>query len=235
MNTQSPVTSPNAPLVIEALAEPSAQIADLRRDYKMASLDEGELALDPITQFTNWFTEAQKAQLLEPNAMTLATVSADGKPSARIVLLKGVDQNGFCFYSNYHSRKGQELELKPQACLVFLWQELERQVRIEGSITKMTAQESDAYFHSRPINSRYGALVSPQSAVISDRTELVQREATLRAEYGDHPPRPEHWGGYRVAPEVVEFWQGRRSRLHDRLRFTAIETEKKWRIERLAP
>jgi pyridoxamine 5'-phosphate oxidase len=212
-------------------------VSELRRDYKLASLDEKDLLRDPIAQFSKWFEEAQKAALLEPNAMTLATVSAQGKPSARIVLLKGFDDKGFCFYSNYESRKGQELDLHPHACLVFLWQELERQVRIEGSVHKMTAQESDLYFASRPLNSRYGAMVSPQSRMIENRQGLIETEARLRAQYGEHPPRPTHWGGYRVVPEILEFWQGRRSRLHDRLRFTrsAESSPGDWHVDRLAP
>jgi pyridoxamine 5'-phosphate oxidase len=212
-------------------------LADLRRDYKMASLEESEVSKDPITQFGLWFEAAQKANLLEPNAMTLATVTPEGKPSARIVLLKGFDQDGFCFYSNYQSRKGIELAAHPHACLVFLWQELERQVRIEGRISKLSAAESDLYFQSRPLSSRYGALASPQSQVLPDRQVLIDKEAVLRAQYGESPPRPSHWGGYRVVPEVIEFWQGRRSRLHDRLRFTR-RTEVQaspWQIERLAP
>ncbi len=225
----------------KASLQPSAitdlPIADLRRDYKMASLVEAEVSKDPITQFGRWFEAAQKADLLEPNAMTLATVTPDGKPSARIVLLKGFDQNGFCFYSNYESRKGRELAAHPHACLVFLWQELERQVRIEGRITKLSAAESDLYFQSRPLSSRYGALASPQSQVLADRQILIDKEAVLREQFGDNPPRPAHWGGYRVMPEVMEFWQGRRSRLHDRLRFTRRTNTDltTWQIERLAP
>jgi pyridoxamine 5'-phosphate oxidase len=225
----------NSPSPANPSNSASSGIADLRRDYKIASLDEADLADDPLTQFSKWFAEAQKADLLEPNAMTLATVTAQGKPSARIVLLKGFDQRGFSFFTNYLSRKGQELAANPSVCLVFLWQELERQVRIEGRISKTSAEESDAYFHSRPLNSRYGALMSPQSEVIESRALLVQREAQLRAQFGDKPPRPEHWGGYRVSPEVVEFWQGRRSRLHDRLRFSMTPPAINWRIERLAP
>ncbi len=219
-----------------ASLNPSA-IADLRRDYKMAGLDEAGVSADPITQFARWFAAAQKADLLEPNAMTLATVTPEGKPSARIVLLKGFDQNGFCFYSNYESRKGLELAAHPHACLVFLWQELERQVRIEGRISKLSAAESDLYFQSRPLNSRYGALASPQSRVLADRQILIDKEAVLRAQYGENPPRPAHWGGYRVTPEIIEFWQGRRSRLHDRLRFTqrAGTEGTTWQLERLAP
>jgi pyridoxamine 5'-phosphate oxidase len=221
------------PLLSQPLA--SNSIAALRRDYKMASLDEADISADPITQFDAWFKAAQAAELLEPNAMTLATVTPDGKPSARIVLLKGFDQDGFCFYSNYQSRKGIELEAQPFACLVFLWQELERQVRIEGRVHKVSAVESDLYFQSRPLSSRYGALASPQSEVLANRQSLIDDEATLKSKYGDSPPRPSHWGGYRVFPDVMEFWQGRRSRLHDRLRYTRLSTTRDWRIERLAP
>jgi pyridoxamine 5'-phosphate oxidase len=226
--------TPDQPFNATSLPSP---IADLRRDYKMASLDESDVSKDPMTQFGQWFEAAQKADLLEPNAMTLATVTPEGKPSARIVLLKGFDQDGFCFYSNYQSRKGIELAARPHACLVFLWQELERQVRIEGRISKLSAAESDLYFQSRPLSSRYGALASPQSQVLLDRQILIDKEAVLRVQYGENPPRPAHWGGYRVVPEVIEFWQGRRSRLHDRLRFTRLtKTEQStWQLERLAP
>jgi pyridoxamine 5'-phosphate oxidase len=217
--------------------EPQTALMDLRRDYKLASLNEADLHKDPFSQFAKWFQEAQKAALLEPNAMTLATVNESGKPSARIVLLKGFDARGFCFYTNYQSAKGRELEGRPYACLVFLWQELERQVRVEGMVHKMSPQESDQYFNSRPLNSRYGALVSPQSEIIKNRQVLVELEAKLRIQYGENPPRPAHWGGYRLAPEVVEFWQGRRSRLHDRLRFSRSNASNTtlWNIDRLAP
>lgn len=231
--------TPDQPANASLLPSASATlpIADLRRDYKMASLTEAEVSKDPMTQFERWFEAAQKAALLEPNAMTLATVTPGGKPSARIVLLKGFDESGFCFYSNYNSRKGLELAAQPYACLVFLWQELERQVRIEGRISKLSAAESDLYFQSRPLSSRYGALASPQSQVLADRQILIDKDAALRAQYGDNPPRPAHWGGYRVTPETIEFWQGRRSRLHDRLRFTRLTNtgSNHWQIERLAP
>jgi pyridoxamine 5'-phosphate oxidase len=213
-------------------------VADLRRDYKMASLEEANLHPDPIQQFSSWFADAQRAQLAEPNAMTLATVTEQGRPSARIVLLKGFDQNGFCFYTNYESRKGKELAQQPFACLVFLWAELERQVRIEGSITRLSQAESDAYFETRPLNSRYGACVSPQSAVITDRQVLIDKETVLRAQFGEHPPRPAHWGGYRLRPELIEFWQGRRSRLHDRLVYKLDDlgqASTSWSVMRLAP
>ncbi len=228
-------SAPASPSVPEAH---SAALTELRRDYKLTSLDEADLLGDPVSQFSKWFDEAQKSALVEPNAMTLATVSAQGKPGARIVLLKGFDARGFCFFTNYESAKGQDLEQHPHACLVFLWHELERQVRIEGSVQKVSADESDEYFKLRPISSRYGALVSPQSQVIKDRQSLVDQEAALRKQYGDNPPRPDHWGGYRVVPEVVEFWQGRRSRLHDRLRFSRTTTSSGpngWHVDRLAP
>ena len=216
--------------------QPSA-IAALRRDYKLASLDEADLHRSPLAQFASWFEQAQKAEVPEPNAMTLATVTPDGKPSARIVLLKGFDEDGFTFYTNYQSRKGLELTAHPYACLVFMWMELERQVRIEGPVTRVSAQESDAYFNVRPLDSRYGAWASPQSQVISSRQVLVDRQAQLRAELGEQPPRPEHWGGYRVQPERIEFWQGRSSRLHDRFRYQrpVADSTSLWQLDRLAP
>jgi pyridoxamine 5'-phosphate oxidase len=208
-------------------------IADLRKDYKLASLDESDLDRDPITQFERWLKDALKAELPEPTAMTLATVTADGKPSARIVLLKSFDAQGFAFYTNYDSRKGRELAAHPHACLVFHWAEVERQVRIEGRVEKAPAADADAYFASRPLLSRVGATVSPQSQVIQSRQWLEQEFNAAQTRLGDSPPRPEHWGGYRVIPTLFEFWQGRRSRLHDRLQYRRVG--EKWLIERLAP
>lgn len=211
-------------------------IANLRKDYKLAALGKRDLASDPITQFRKWLDEAIRAQLPEPTAMNLATVDADGRPSARIVLLKGVDGRGFVFYTNYESRKGRALAAHPYAALTFHWVELERQVRIEGAVEKVSAEESDAYFASRPLASRLGAHASPQSEPIASREALLLKVAAVTARYGalpGGPPRPAHWGGYRVLPERVEFWQGRRSRLHDRLVY--LRETGGWRIERLAP
>ena len=215
------------------------KIAGLRRDYKARTLDVSDVASDPITQFKQWFQEALKTVHshagVEANAMTLATATKAGIPSARIVLLKGVDEKGFIFYTNYESRKGQELEANPQAALVFFWQELERQVRIEGQIERVESDISDQYYSSRPRRSRIGAWASPQSQVIDNRKMLENNMAELETEYGEEKPipRPAHWGGYRVVPKAVEFWQGRRSRLHDRVRYEWQDG--KWDIVRLAP
>ncbi|MBO9152753.1 pyridoxamine 5'-phosphate oxidase [Chitinophaga sp. GCM10012297] len=208
------------------------KIADLRQDYRRATLNESEAAADPLTQFGQWWQEAVQSELEEPNAMTLATSTADGRPSARIVLLKSFDGNGFLFFTNYESRKGRELEQNPFATLLFFWKELERQVRIEGTVSKAPAGVSDEYFHSRPVGSRIGAAASPQSEVIPDRHFLEERVKRLEA--AGEPERPEHWGGYIVKPLLVEFWQGRSSRLHDRLRYTPAGGSS-WKIERLAP
>ncbi len=208
-------------------------IAALRRDYMGESLNEADLAADPFTQFQRWFDEALRAELPTPNAMTLATACADGTPSARIVLLKGIDHDGFVFYTNYLSRKGRELAANPRAALLFHWTDLEREVRIEGSVEKVTAAESDEYFISRPLPSRHAAIASPQSEVVASRAVLEARFAAAEAAHGDAAPRPAHWGGYRVRPASVEFWQGRPSRLHDRLLYTLQDGH--WSICRLAP
>ncbi len=218
-------------------------IADLRQDYKLAALDELGVAKNPIDQFSLWFTQAQASNLREPNAMTLATADSYGRPSARIVLLKGVDDRGFTWFTNYHSRKGEQLNSNPNAALVFFWNELERQVRIEGEVTQISAQESDAYFQSRPLSSRLGAWASPQSQVIASRQVLEENEQRFAKQFGIEStssnasamPRPEHWGGYRLTPLTIEFWQGRSSRLHDRLCFTRPNSTSTWALNRLAP
>ena len=210
-------------------------LTDLRRDYASRGLDEADAHPDAIQQFTRWFDEALKSQLLDVNAMTLATASATGAPSARIVLLKGADEDGFVFYTNYDSAKGRDLAENPRAALLIFWAELERQVRITGSVTKTTTAESEEYFHSRPIESQIGAVSSNQSAPVKDRSELEQRYAELAAKYNVIVvPRPSNWGGYRVKPDTIEFWQGRKSRLHDRLLYTR-QADGSWSRERLAP
>lgn len=213
----------------------NASIADLRKDYTRQGLSEAEVARDPFEQFQVWFEQALAAQVPEANAMTLATATAAGMPSARIVLLKGYDQQGFVFFTNYESHKGQELAQNPQAALVFWWAELERQVRVAGTVAKVSEQESDAYFYSRPTGSRLGAWASQQSQVISDREVLEHRLQALTQQYQDQEiPRPSHWGGYRVQPSTIEFWQGRPNRLHDRLCYVR-QADGSWRIERLSP
>jgi pyridoxamine 5'-phosphate oxidase len=210
-------------------------LADLRKDYSLAGLAEKDLARDPFRQFDQWFQEAEAAKIVEPNAMSLATTSRDGRPSVRTVLLKAVDGRGFVFYTNYESRKGRELESVPRAALLFPWIALERQVIVEGPVTRVTREESEAYFHSRPLASQLSAWVSQQSSVISGRKLLEEALKELEKKYAGRPvPLPPHWGGYRVAPETVEFWQGRRSRLHDRLRYRRGD-DGGWTIERLAP
>ena len=209
-------------------------IADLRKDYTLQELTELEVDLNPFVQFQRWFDQAVEAELPEPNAMTVATATKDGIPSARIVLLKGFDDRGFVFYTNYNSHKAQELIDNPHAALVFLWTELERQIRIVGSVEKISAEESDAYFYSRPIASRLGAWASEQSQVIVNRSVLEQRLEDLKAQYeNQNIPRPSHWGGFRVKPVGIEFWQGRSSRLHDRLRYQLQNGE--WMLDRLSP
>lgn len=210
-------------------------IAAIRQDYKRAVLLEQHVAEAPVAQFERWWQEVIESELDEPNAMTLATCTADGKPSARIVLLKSFDRNGFVFFTNYSSRKGSELAENPHATLLFFWKELERQVRIEGIVSKTDSAMSDEYFHSRPVGSQIGAIASPQSQVIPGREFLETNVEALEKQYvGTQPERPEHWGGYIVKPTLVEFWQGRSSRLHDRLRYVAQENGS-WMIERLAP
>lgn len=208
-------------------------IANLRKSYERAELDESASAPAPLDQFSLWLQQALDAQLPEPNAMTLATVGADGRPSTRVVLIKGFDARGVCWYTNYASRKGRELAGSPFAALQFHWVELERVVRIEGRVEKVSAEESDAYFQSRPLDSRIGAWASPQSEVITSRAVLVGNAAKFGAKFLLNPPRPPHWGGYRLVPDTWEFWQGRKSRLHDRLRYR-LETGA-WVRERLAP
>ncbi len=213
----------------------TSNIADLRRNYTRTGLTETDADLNPFKQFQTWFDQALSAELPEPNAMTLATAIASGKPSARIVLLKGFDEEGFIFYTNYSSRKGQQLADNPWASLVFWWAELERQVRIDGRVEKVSPEESEKYFHSRPVGSQLGAWASPQSKVIASREELEKNMAELEKQYTNQTiPKPPHWGGYRLIPHELEFWQGRPNRLHDRLRYRQ-QTDGTWLRERLAP
>jgi len=209
-------------------------IADLRKDYSRASLTEADVDPDPIRQFSTWFRQALDAGIPEANAMSVATVGADGRPSSRILLIKDVDSEGFTWFTNYASRKGRELDAHPHAALLFHWVELERQVRIEGRVEKLADAQSDAYFQSRPLPSRLGALASAQSEPIASREALEQRFAEAEAIHGEHPVRPAHWGGYRLAPDRIEFWQGRPSRLHDRILYTR-GADGAWRRERLQP
>ena len=209
-------------------------VAGLRKDYGQASLDEAEVLDDPMLQFTRWFEQALAAQVNEPNAMSVATVGLDGRPSSRIVLVKQFDERGFTWYTNYDSRKGEELRAHPHAALLFFWSELERQVRIEGRVETTSAEESDKYFHSRPLKSRLSAIASQQSAPIANRAALEQNYEAVEAEAGEAPARPANWGGFRLVPERIEFWQGRRSRFHDRIVYTRQE-DGSWTRERLQP
>ena len=211
----------------------TTDLAALRTEYRKARLDRGDLPTDPIAAFQRWFAEAERAQVPEPSAMTLATVGSDGTPSARVVLLKGLDPGGFTFFTDFRSRKGHDLDAHPRACLLFFWPELERQVRIIGEVTLVAESEAEAYFKSRPLGSRIGAWASQQSSVIPDRGWLDSRIAEAQAKFGEDPPLPPHWGGFRLAPDELEFWQGRESRLHDRLQYRRDETG--WTIERLSP
>ena len=205
----------------------------MRLNYDLDSLSEEAASDEPLHQFDAWFAQAAAGDVLEANAMTLATVGPDGRPSTRIVLLKGYNAAGLVFFTNYESRKGRDLAGQPFAALQFYWPSLQRVVRVEGPVEQVSAAESDEYFASRPLGSRLGAWASPQSEVIADREVLVEAEAEASAHFGEHPPRPPHWGGYRLAPEVWEFWQGRPSRLHDRLRYRLDDG--RWVRERLAP
>jgi pyridoxamine 5'-phosphate oxidase len=210
------------------------KVSDLRKNYTQAGLLETDVVANPIEQFSLWFEQAVNANLLEPNAMTVASVTSEGKPSARIVLLKQFDERGFVFYTNYNSQKGLELQTHPYAALVFLWADLERQIRIEGKTELVTESEATEYFHSRPASSQLGAWASEQSSIIPDRSVLETKLQALEAEYQDREiPKPPHWGGVRVIPQEIEFWQGRPSRLHDRLRYQLVAG--KWQIDRLAP
>jgi pyridoxamine 5'-phosphate oxidase len=208
-------------------------LSALRQDYLNAELSENDVLPNPLNQFAQWFGEAQNAQVAEPNAMTLATVNAAGQPSARIVLIKEARNDGVVWFTNYQSRKGADLLHNAQAALLFFWQPLERQVRFEGVVERVSAAESDAYYHSRPVNSRLGAWSSPQSDIITSREVLETNLAHYAAEFGDEPPRPPHWGGYILKPTYVEFWQGRASRLHDRVAYRLVDGA--WHIVRLAP
>ena len=208
-------------------------IAELRQEYMRSGLDEAHADPDPLRQFERWFEDALRAKLPLPNAMTLATTAAGGTATARIVLLKGIERSGFVFYTNYRSRKGQEIEAKSSACLLFLWSDLERQVRIEGAVEKVGAKESDEYFVTRPLGARLSAWASNQSEGVASRQVLERAMEDARRRHGDNPPRPPHWGGYRVLPQAIEFWQGRADRLHDRLLYERAGSG--WKIQRLAP
>jgi pyridoxamine 5'-phosphate oxidase len=209
-------------------------IAHIRKDYMHASLSESDIAADPIAQFEKWFGEALKAEIPEANAMTLSTVAPDGRPSSRIVLIKEFDQRGFSWFTNYESRKGHDLQHNPVAALLFFWSGLERQVSISGRVERLSAEENDAYFHSRPLKSRIGAHASAQSQPIADRAALEASFTEAEARFGTEPTRPAYWGGYRLIPDTIEFWQGRGSRLHDRILFT-LQADGSWLRQRLQP
>lgn len=215
------------------MSSTGSNIADIRKDYRLAELDEATAGDDPLAFFGKWFAEAEQAKVHEINAMTLATVDADSKPHARIVLLKGLDATGFVFFTNYNSAKGHDLDVNPFASSVFFWQELERQVRIEGITEKLEPEESDTYFNSRPAGSQLGAWASPQSRIISSREVLDENYKLYEDKYQEKIPRPPHWGGYRIIPHRIEFWQGRSSRMHDRILF--VYESEQWRKFRLAP
>ena len=208
-------------------------IAHIRKEYSQASLAESDVHADPIMQFSKWFDEAVAAQIPEPNAMSVATAGANGRPSSRILLIKEFDQRGFAWFTNYASRKGRELHENPYSALLFHWVELERQVRIEGRVEQVPAAESDAYFQSRPLTSRLGAIASAQSVPIADR-QALEAKFTAAQQHGQHPPRPTYWGGYRLLPDSMEFWQGRSSRLHDRILYT-LQADGSWQRQRLQP
>lgn len=209
-------------------------LAQMRKSYERAALDESHVLTDPMAQFQRWFDDAVHAKVDEPNAMTLSTASPQGRPSSRILLLKGVDETGLVWYTNYNSRKGQDLAANPYAAMQFFWHELERVVRIEGRVERVSEQESDEYYKIRPLGSRIGAWASPQSKVLSSREELESAWSDLQTRLGEDPPRPPHWGGYRLIPDHWEFWQGRPSRLHDRIAFDR-QSDGTWALKRLAP
>jgi pyridoxamine 5'-phosphate oxidase len=239
MQARRGLSPPSAPAPAAAAAADvgaglGGAVAALRKDYGQATLDAADVASDPITQFNAWFEQAVAAQVNEPNAMSVATVDAAGKPTSRIVLIKQYDARGFTWYTNYDSQKGRQLAANPHAALLFFWPELERQVRIEGTVERTSAADSDTYFNSRPLKSRLAAIASAQSAPIDSRAALEDHYAAAEAEYGDAPPRPANWGGFRLRPELIEFWQGRRSRFHDRIVYT-LQGDGSWQTGRLQP